>query len=120
MKTRLKALMKQIDSGQMKSDIVRILDYIMKNEMSSPPMISDALNIPIVTVRPRCTNLLDMGIIEVVESDADHEILKHQKDSIRVAKNAYERKKAKFDQWRKRGLNEFSEFLNENQLEFDL
>lgn len=122
-KTRLKALMKQIESGQMKTDAAKILDYIIKEKMTSRPMIGDALGIPEKTVSARVSGLLDMGVIEVIETDPlpidspEYEILSYQKDPLRQVKNAYDRKKEKFNQWKKRGINEFVEFLNEEQLE---
>lgn len=122
-KTRLKALMKQIESGQMKTDAAKILDYIIKEKMTSRPMIGDALGIPEKTVSARVSGLLDMGVIEVIETDPlpidspEYEILSYQKDPLRQVKNAHERKKEKFNQWKKRGINEFVEFLNEEQLE---
>ncbi len=119
-KTRLKALMKQIESGQMETDSARILDYIMMHGMTSRPIISDVLGIPEKTVSARVSMLLDIGVLEVVEHDSgdkpDYEILRYQRDAMRQVANAHERKRKKFISWKKRGLKEFSDFLNEEQL----
>ena len=131
MNTKVKALLHQIETGKMKSDLVKILNYIMINEMTSRPLIADGLNMKLQTTVARVSDLLDMGIVEVVDSsdllfgsyyfeDLDYEILKYQPDPIKVAKNAYERKREKFEKWKKRGLNEFSEFFNPEQFELKL
>lgn len=128
-KTRLKALMNQIDSGQMKTDAARVLNYIINNGMTSRPMIGDALNMPEKTVSARVSGLLDMGVIVVLDPETynelpiekpEYEILAYVKEPLAQVKNAYNRKKAKFNAWKKRGLNEFGEFLNEDQLVLQL
>lgn len=123
MNTRLKALLSQLESGKMKSDSARILQYIMDNEYTSRPLISDALGIKLQTVVARVSDLLDMGIIEVIVSGregVDYEILTHQPNPLKQSDNAYQRKKSKYIQWKKRGVKEFSEFLKLDQLELDL
>lgn len=129
MNTKVKALLHQIETGKMKTDLVKILDYIMVNEMTSRPLIADGLNMKLQTTVARVSDLLDMGIVEVIDchdgigsltfEHLDYEILKHQPDPIKVAKNAYERKRDKFEKWKKRGLNEFSEFFNPEQFELN-
>lgn len=120
--TKIKALMLQIDSGQMESDAARVLDFIIKEKFSSMPIICDALDMPEKTVSARISGLLDIGIIEIVESDDDakYHIYRHQANAMGQVKNAYNRKKAKFEQWKKRGLQEFGEFLHSEQLELGL
>ena len=120
--TKIKALMKQIDSGQMKTDASRILDFIIKEGFSSMPIICDALCMPEKTVSARLSGLQDMGIIEIVtdgEPETDFQIYRYQSSPAMQVHNAYMRKKAKFNQWKKRGLQEFSEFLHQDQLELE-
>lgn len=129
MNTKVKALLHQIETGKMKTDLVKILNYIMVNEMTSRPLIADGLNMKLQTTVARVSDLLDMGIVEVVDLNEvvsltyldylDYEILQYQSDPIKVAKNAYERKREKFEKWKKRGLNEFSEFFNPEQFELN-
>lgn len=120
--TKIKALMKQIESGKLKTDMSRILHFIIHEKYSSRPLICDALGISIQTGTARISDLLDMGLIEItnIGQKDDYHIYKYQSDPIRQVDNAYNRRKSKFNQWKKRGLEEFSEFLGENQLEFDL
>jgi hypothetical protein len=120
--TKIKALMNQIESGNMKTDASRILHFIIHEKFSSRPLICDALEILTQTATARLNDLQDYGIIEVVKTNLEPEyhIYKYQSDPMKQVKNAYERKKSKFIQWQKRGKMEFSEFLNENQLEFNL
>lgn len=118
-KTRLKALLRQIESGKLKTDAARILQYIIENKYTSRPLISDALDMKLQTVVARVSDLLDLGIIEVVPTDqeTDYEILTHVPDTIRQMDNAFERRKAKFNAWKKRGMKEFGDFLDLSQLE---
>lgn len=121
--TKIRALMKQIDSGQMKTDACKILDFIIKEKYSSMPLICDALDMPEKTVSARLSGLQDIGIIQVVKEgdpDTDFQIYIHQNSPAMQVHNAYMRRKAKFKQWKKRGINEFSDFLNRDQLELEL
>ncbi len=120
--TKVKSLMKQIESGKMQSDSARILNFIIKEKYISRPLICDALGILTQTATARLGDLQDYGIVEVVKTDLDpeYDIYKYQSDPMRQVKNAYNRKKMKFEQWKRRGKKEFSEFLHENQLELNL
>jgi hypothetical protein len=120
--TKIKALMKQIESGEMKTDSAKILDFIINEKFSSRPLICDALSMLTQTATGRLNDLQDYGIIEVVKTDLEPEyhIYTYQSDPMRQIENAYYRKKAKFIQWQKRGKLEFYEFLNENQLELNI
>ena len=112
--TKIKALQKQIDSGQLKTDAARILNFIIKQGFSSAPLICDALGMPEKTVSARCAGLQDLGILEVVPlKNSDFQVYTHQPMKKLQIWNAYKRKEAKFKQWHKRGLNEFPEFLRE-------
>lgn len=123
-KTRLKALLRQVESGQAKSDMARILKYIIDNNVTNRQLISDGMGIKLQTVVARVSDLLDMGVIEVKQVSKNHgfthEVLTHQPDPMRQVQNAYERKKEKFAQWKKRGEREFSDFLDLSQLELKL
>lgn len=113
--------MRQIDSGQMKNDASRVLNYIIINGYTSLPLICDALGMPEKTVSARLSGLQDIGIIEIVPSkegeQTDFQIYLYQSDPMSQVNNAYRRKKAKFNQWKKRGVTEFSEFLGLEQIE---
>ena len=86
------------------------------------PLICDALDMPEKTVSARLSGLQDMGIIQVVKQEPapDYHIYKHQESPAMQIHNAYMRRKAKFEQWKKRGFNEFSDFLNMAQMELEL
>ena len=115
--TRIKALLKQIETGKIDTDSAKILNYIKTNVMTSRPMIEDSLGMSHQTASARVSDLLDMGIIEVVESDADYEILKYQPSEHSQIKNARKRKYDKYVKWKKRGVEQFSDFLDLDQLE---
>jgi predicted DNA-binding transcriptional regulator len=117
MSTRLKALQKQIDSGQIKTDSARVLKYIMEHGNVSRFTIKLALKMNHQTATARVSDLLDMGVIEVVGESRGHEQLIYQKDPMRQVENAYKRKKEKYTGLKKRLLNEFKEFLDLDQLE---
>ena len=119
MNTKLKALLKQIESGKMETDVAKILSYVITNRYTSRPLIADGLNMKLQTVVGRVSDLLDMGILEAFSNEGDeYEILQYQADPLRQAKNAVDRKKKKFERWKKRGINEFGDFLDLSQLEF--
>jgi predicted DNA-binding transcriptional regulator len=112
--TKIKALQKQIDSGQIKTDAARILDFVIENAFATAPEICKQLKMPEKTVSARCAGLQDLGILEVMPMKySDFQIYTHQPVKKLQIYNAYKRKEAKFKQWKKRGLKEFPEFLRE-------
>lgn len=120
--TKIKALLEQVESGKMKNDQARILNFIIHEKFSSCPLICDALGMLTQTVTARLHDLLSIGLIEIVQMEEKpaYHIYRYQPDPFFQARNAYEVKRAKFEQWKKRGILEFGEFLNENQLELNL
>jgi len=119
--TKIQALTKQIDSGQLKTDSAKILDFIKKEGFSSLPIICDALGMPEKTVSARLSGLQDLGILEIVpykENVPQYQIYTFQPVKKIQIYNAYKRKEFKFHQWKKRGLKEFPEFLKE--IEYNL
>ncbi len=122
-RTKIKALMAQIDSGQIKNDAARILKFIIDQKFSSLPIICDLLGMPEKTVSARLSGLQDIGIIEVVEPKEgevdEFQVYKHQPYPLAQVKNHHQRRKAKFNQWKKRGAKEFSDFLQLEQLELN-
>ncbi len=119
--TKIQALQKQIDSGQLKSDEAKILDFIKKEGFSSMPLICDALNMPEKTVSARLSGLQDVGIVEIVphkENVPQYQIYTFQPVKKIQIYNAWKRKEFKFQKWKKRGLKEFPEFLIE--IEYNL
>ncbi len=114
--TKIQALNKQIDSGKMKTDAARVLNFIIEEKFSSMPLLCDALNLPEKTVSARLSGLQSIGVIEVVPHNdkvPQYNIYTHQPVKKIQIYNAYKVKEAKFAQWKKRGLKEFPEFLRE-------
>lgn len=120
-KTKIKALMNQIESGKIESDACRILDTIIRHQYSSLPLLCDYLGMPEKTVSARLSGLQDIGIIEIVHPEEgekhDFQIYRYQPDPMRQVRNVNDRRRAKFNQWKKRGVREFSDFLQLEQLE---
>ncbi|TYP71514.1 MarR family transcriptional regulator [Aquimarina intermedia] len=116
MNPRVKALLKQVNSGKMETDKVRILHHIKKHPYTTLPEIERKLNMKHQTASARTSDLQDLGLIEesgeVKKGNSTHSYYKFQPDPNKQAKNAFERKKIKFSQWRKKGLSQFKDLIN--------
>ena len=118
MNPRVKALLNQIHSGKMQSDMVRILYYIKKHPFTTLPEIERKLNLLNQTASPRISDLLDLGLIEesgeTKKGNSTYSYFRFQPDPNKQTKNAFERKKIKFNHWRKKGLSQFKDLINSN------
>ena len=113
--TKIRALQKQIDSGEMKSKEAKILNFIINEGFTDSYKIHKALRIPEKTVSARCAKLQDYGVVEIMpqKKKVKYQVYTHQPVKKLQIYNAYKRKEAKFKQCKKRMLNEFPEFLRE-------
>lgn len=120
--TKIKSLMAQINSGKIKNDAARILKFIINHDDATRPMICDMLGMLTQTVTARLADLQDLGIVNVQEHgfDAEYNIYYYEPNVMGQVKNAYDRRKLKFEQWKRRGVDEFSDFLHQDQLELNL
>jgi len=66
-KASIKALFKQIESGQIKTDAAKVLNHIIKNEGETMPFIQSATRVN--SISSRLSGLEDEGIIYKTESD---------------------------------------------------
>ncbi len=116
MKPRIKALLQQISSGKLKTDMARVLNHIKAYPYSTLPEIERKMNLKHETASARVSDLLDMGLIEeqgVKKTAIGHyTYFKFQPNIQAQNKNAHLRKKAKYDNWLKKGITQFEEFLN--------
>lgn len=123
MKPRVQSLLNQINSGQLKNDMSRILNHIKTYPLTTLPEIKRKLGIVHQTASARISDLLDMGLIEEKEEKKTttgvHSYFKYQPDPRIQSINALKRKKEKFENWKKKGINQFQEFIN-NDLKREL
>lgn len=113
--TKIKALKKQIESGKIKTDSAKILNYIQNKVIAvNMPSICRDLNMAEKTVSARLSGLQDIGVIELSKVKGNnHNYYKYQPLQYEQICNSYKRKEDKFNQWKKRGLTEFDSFLKE-------
>lgn len=116
MKPKIKALINQVNSGQLTSDLSRILHHIKLHPYTTLPEVKRKLSISHQTASARISDLLDLGVIEEKGSKktakSSHTYFKYQPDiSIQII-NSKKRKKEKYNYWVKKGLIQFKEFMN--------
>ena len=97
---KLKALLNQIQSGKRMSDNARVLDYVMKHQTASA----------------RISDLLDIGVIEnkgnKETATSTFSYLKYQPNILNQTINAKKRKQEKYKNWLRKGMTQFSEYIN--------
>lgn len=116
MKPKIKALLKQIETGQITTDAGRILAHIKKYPYSTLPEIKRKLQLSHQTASARLSDLQDLGIVEEngTTKTGSYTYFKYQADFLKQEENARERKREKYTLWLKKGLNKFEEFINPN------
>ncbi len=111
-------MLAQIRSGKMQSDMARILHHIKSHPYTTLPEIERKLGLLNQTASPRISDLLDLGLIEgageTKQGHGHYTYFKFQPDLGAQKRNAMERKKTKFEHWKKKGLSQFKDFIDSN------
>ena len=123
MKSKIKAWLNQIESGQFKNDGARVLQYIKKNPYCTIREISDRLTIMYPTVSGRVSDAMDAGVVEECghTETGRFTYLKFQSNPEKQLQNSKARKEEKIRQWINKGINSFADDLPESlkqELEF--
>ena len=113
-----------LNSDKTTTDASRVYRYVKRNPNCTKNYVIKHLGLSHQTVTARLSDLLDMGVIEIVGTQAlissTVSLFKIQENMPKIINNAYERRKTKFTNWKKKGLNTFKEMLSPeiiNQLE---
>ena len=116
MTPRIKALLDQIHSGKLQSDMARVLHHIKNYPYTTLTELERKLNMKHQTASARVSNLLDLGLIEEQGTKKSlhsfQTYFKFQPSSLKQIHNARKRKKQKYEHWLKKGLSQFEEFIN--------
>ena len=116
MTPRIKALLDQVRSGKLQTDMARVLHHIKTKPYSTLSELERKLNMKHQTASARVSDLLDMGLIEEQGTKKSHHsfqtYFKYQPSSLKQIDNARKRKKAKYEHWLKKGLSQFEEYIN--------
>lgn len=119
MSPKITALIKQIDSGKLSSDKARILNQVIISRGVTAYQLEQRLNrIKPTTILARLSDLEDLGIIFKYSkryhlgNEQAYSIFTYEPDPEKQERNANKRKMLKFEIWKKRGLEEFSEFIH--------
>lgn len=130
MKTKVKpieqsieALMHQIDSGQMKKDSAKILDFIINNGPITQLDVINMKGIHFKSVTARLSDLMNLGIIEAIgktdpqmdpgsKRKISYTLYMYQPDPQKQLKNAYTRKLEGFEKLKRQMTNKYSDLLD--------
>jgi hypothetical protein len=101
------AFKEQIESGQKENDATRIYLKIIEmnvfNELCNKESLSKTLNKPHQTITARLSDLMDLGVVEIVIKDGYKKTklssFKTTTDPISIKANWAGRQKEKFDKW---------------------
>lgn len=115
----------EINTGKLKTNNALVLDKIMREGVTTVHELRFYFDhtIPHQTLTSRIDHLLDCGVIEikgkVTIDDKPYSQLEFVSNKIRRRHNQSERRKQKFDKWRKRGLRDFGNTMTP-ELKFQL
>lgn len=112
MKPKILALMKQIESGQLKSDKARILKFIIDRKGSNIIHMTSILGMKHQTLTARLSDLEDLGVIYAHSTlnNGTHTNFKYQPDEEMQKTYSKHRRYIKYLAWKKRE-KQFSEFI---------
>jgi len=116
MQPKIKALLKQIESGQMKATAARILDFVQKRPGVIIVHIESLLNISNKTAHARLCDLEDLGVIYKGKHSANdtYSNYYYEPDVSKQENNAAFRELEKFKLWKVQGLGKFKHLINED------
>lgn len=117
--TSIKSLMKQIESGKLKSDKAKILNYAYRGPFTMVDVM-DELHYTHPTASGRIADLLDLGLLRpmgtryIGHKDSEYNLYTLVTDKDTQRRLQRERKREKYNQWKKRGMMQFGDFLEED------
>lgn len=122
MKTTSKAkrdtYVKQVESGNLNSQTVRVLHYIRYNPLTDTDEMRTKLEMAHQSITAIISNLLDMGVItivgEVKKRDNIYSMYRYIHEPHLQDEVAKERQKAKFKLWIKQGQETYGNLLSES------
>ena len=119
MTPKIKALKAQIESGKIKTDAAKILNFIIERGESNSVHMESILRIFNKTLSARLSELEDLGLVYksgTFENGA-HSIYKYESNEDAQKRLRAKRSFEKFEVWKKRGLERFNKFLTDEAIE---
>ena len=118
---KARTYIKQIESGHIDSNLLRVANYIRIYPMSTKEDVIKGLNKKHQSVTAAISNLLDVGLLTPVglkdSRDACFTVYKWEDNPERRIINRVKRHEEKFNRWLERGRNEFTDLAKENGIE---
>lgn len=120
MKPKVEALLAQIESGQLKTNNAKTLDYIIsKPEGATIQDMRMYLGLKHQTLTSRISDLVDMGLIyaagvsrlESAGKAVSYTVYRYEPNKDAQKARAYEVKRGKYENLKKRLETDFAEFL---------
>lgn len=119
MNPKITALLNQIESGKLHNDKARILNQvILSRGVTSYSLERRLEHIKPTTILARLSDLEDLGLIykqstrKIIGNEQPYSLFVYEPDENKQKQNALKRKNLKFEAWKKRGLEEFSELIH--------
>lgn len=116
---KIKALLAQIESGKIKTDAGKILNFIIKRGTSNAVHMESLLPMFNKTLSARISDLEDLGLIykSGTFNDGKHSSYSYEPDPEKQQANRLKRHLEKFEIWKARGLKDFAQHLPEDAIE---
>ncbi len=115
MEAKTETLLKQVQSGKMETDTLKILDYAMKSKQFIIPDVEFKFCMKHETASARVAGLEKIGLVKKIDkhksAKGTYSIYSYVSDPKEVAKCAHEQFIKRFDRWFKKAP-EFAEFVD--------
>jgi len=107
---KIRALLKQIESGKLKSDKAKLLYFIINNPDRNTEHIKSLSFMKWQTATARLSDLQDMGVIFVSNGEERFSKWRYEPDTEKQKIHAKNRRYKKYMQWKKKE-SQFKEFV---------
>lgn len=120
-KAKRETYVKQVESGNLNSQTIRVLHYIRYNPLCDTDELRTKLEMAHQSVTAVISNLLDIGLITIVgetkKRDNIYSMYRYVHEPHLQEQCATERKKEKFKQWIRQGKETYGDLLTEDMQE---
>ena len=120
MEPKIKNLLNQIATGQIKTNEAKILNFIIENKGAHINGMRFGLNMQHQTLTARLSVLEDFGILykSGTINNGNHSVWSYEPDEKKQAENSMKRQRQLFNIWRKQGILKYDKFMNAEMIEF--
>ena len=120
MEPKIKNLLNQIATGQIKTNEAKILNFIIQRNGGNLIDMRSLIPMQHQTLTSRISVLEDFGILykSGTINNGNHSVWSYEPDEQKQSENSMKRQRQMFNIWRKQGILKYDKFMNAEMIEF--